>query len=251
MDIERLYCDDVLAKPINYSFDPGKYDHEDSGTGWKIVYPDVENWKARELLVWAKDKGYEPDDDPATMDREQLLNALPHEDREEAAAEAVESLRERVLDWYDEADEDSGPVEKWHRWAEDTMREDDGYAPVLNYLYPISDLKDPAAAQTTLDRACVPVVVVLVDDEPFLALSGGGMDLSWEICQAYIELGHMPPLHFCDLPKYSDRGKSERDQLIIRACLRSCETAHVWAERRERNLKALLPAETDQPVVER
>ena len=37
------------------------------------------------------------------------------------------------------------------------------------------------------------------DWEAALAVSAGGMDLSWDVCEAYLLLGYLPPLNFYHL----------------------------------------------------
>lgn len=103
----------------------------------------------------------------------------------------------------------------------------DGYVPenegpMMNYYYPLPGFDDdPMEAAKKLDN--LPLVIVQFQDsgDYALALSGGGMDLSWEICEAYMRLGYLPPAHFCDLPEMCGRGKSPRDRWIIAGCERS------------------------------
>ena len=65
------------------------------------------------------------------------------------------------------------------------------FEPMMSYYYKLPYLKLSAQqAQTILTKAVLPLVVVDLDDEIVLALSDGGMDLSWEICEAYIRLGY-------------------------------------------------------------
>lgn len=110
--------------------------------------------------------------------------------------------------------------------------------PMMNYWYPvrINDCEEAAKA-----IAHLPLCVVEFEDsgDTGLALTGGGMDLSWEICEAFICLGYRPPLHFCDLPKMAGRGKSEKDLAIISACEESCRIAEGWAARKRERLGEL------------
>ncbi len=76
-----------------------------------------------------------------------------------------------------------------------------GEGPQMNYWYPLDLIeKDPAgAAKKIVD---LPLCVVDVDGAFGLALTGGGTDLSWEICAAYVTLGQCPPVHFASrLPR--------------------------------------------------
>lgn len=84
---------------------------------------------------------------------------------------------------------------------------------------------EEAAARAIAD---LPLCVVELDDEMGLALTGGGMDLRWEICEAYTRLGLLPPVDMCELPGMADRGESEGDRYIIAACKRSCELLRRW-----------------------
>lgn len=109
--------------------------------------------------------------------------------------------------------------------------------PMMNYWYRVDDdLDEEEAARAIAD---LPVCVVRVDGDLGLALTGGGMDLSWEICEAYMRLGHLPPFHFCDLPGMSGRGTSERDRWIVSGCKRTCEVLMHWAESTRERLERM------------
>jgi hypothetical protein len=109
--------------------------------------------------------------------------------------------------------------------------------PMMNYWYPVK-LDD--CEEAALKIAHLPLCVVEFEDgETGLALTGGGMDLSWEIAEAFIALGYWPPVHFCDLPKMSGRGKSEKDLAIISACEESCRILEGWTARKRERLGEL------------
>jgi len=96
----------------------------------------------------------------------------------------------------------------------------DGYfpaaeGPMMNYWYP-ADLSDGYDAAELI--AGMPLCVVRINGSFGLALTGGGMDLSWEICEAFTRLGELPPVHFCNLPRMAGRGTSAKDRYIISAC---------------------------------
>ena len=98
--------------------------------------------------------------------------------------------------------------------------------PMMSYYYPLPQFNMPCdeAAKLLVD---LPLVVVEFQDsgDKALALSGGGMDLSWEICEAYMLLGYFPPVHFCDLPEMAGRGQSKKDRWIIAGCRCSLQSA--------------------------
>lgn len=117
----------------------------------------------------------------------------------------------------------------------DQDSECDGYipsndGPMMSYYYPLDvrDSFDPREAAKLLVH--LPLVIVEFQEGEMsptgdyaLALSGGGMDLSWEICEAFMRLGYLPPVHFSDLPQMAGRGASAKDRWIIAACRRSLQ----------------------------
>ncbi len=74
------------------------------------------------------------------------------------------------------------------------------------------------------------------DGETGLALTGGGMDLSWEICMAYMVLGYLPPLHYADLPDMAGKRATADNLAIIAACKRAVEAVKEQADRTIRRL---------------
>lgn len=105
--------------------------------------------------------------------------------------------------------------------------------PMMNYRYPTGDSEDNVGGYGNATDAAgaayrlrdLPLCVVEYNDDIALALSGGGMDLSWEIIEAFVLLGYMPPVHFCDLPGMAGRGPDGRhaddDNYLIAAVTRS------------------------------
>jgi hypothetical protein len=100
--------------------------------------------------------------------------------------------------------------------------------PMMNYWYPCP-INSPEDAARILEG--LPVCVVEVDGEMGLALTGGGMDLSWEICEAYTRLGYLPPIHYAGrLPKMADR-LSDGKRMVLAAAKRAAEIRVAWAQR--------------------
>lgn len=103
---------------------------------------------------------------------------------------------------------------------------DDGSfeGPMMSYYYPLEDtLRDMTEAAKCLVDLPLCVVHFNESDTYGLALTGGGMDLSWEICEAFMRLGYLPPVHFCRLPAMAGRGVSPRDKWIISGCRRALQ----------------------------
>lgn len=95
------------------------------------------------------------------------------------------------------------------------------YRPMMNYYYPLPDDDNLKEKVKNLVHSPLCLVEFINDDAPYqyaLALTGGGMDMSWAICEAFILMGFYPPIHFVCLPVMTDRGKSEEDRMIIEAC---------------------------------
>ena len=116
---------------------------------------------------------------------------------------------------------------------------DDGYAegPMMNYYYPIPRRYCGDEDNLAMSIADLPLCVVTIgDNECGLALTGGGMDLSWFICEAHMRIGLLPPLQFCRLPQYIE-GWTPRKQKIIDACKRSIDIAMSWLEQDKREIE--------------
>ena len=112
----------------------------------------------------------------------------------------------------------------------------DGDGPMMNYWYPC-DIGYVREAALKLDRCHLPVCVVSVHGQTGLCLTGGGMDLSWEICEAYMRLGYLPPAHFAQhLPIYGRRGCSKKDRWILQGCMRAMRVARNFASNGLRNI---------------
>ncbi len=106
---------------------------------------------------------------------------------------------------------------------------DDDYnrerGPMMSYWYPVR-ISDPARAAKKLTH--LPVCVVEVDGETGLALTGGGMDLSWEICEAFIVVGAYPPFHLAaHLPRMADRWTDNKARTLA-VCRDTCRMMQMW-----------------------
>lgn len=117
---------------------------------------------------------------------------------------------------------------------------------MMNYYYPLPDLHrvedDPTVAASRI--ADLPLCVIEWQDDGYaLALTGGGMDLSWEICEAFTRLGFLPPLHFSDLPGIAGHPRDDNQHYTIRACMRSASVAENWARDTHRRLQEKYGAE--------
>lgn len=110
-----------------------------------------------------------------------------------------------------------------------------GDEPMMNRRYPIEFPYDVDIGEAALALARAHVALCLVDffeeEGYYLALTGVGMDFSWDICQAYIALGCLPPVHFCNLPNFAGTDYGEPEvRRTLEACLHSCEVLTRWTE---------------------
>lgn len=103
--------------------------------------------------------------------------------------------------------------------------------PMMNYLYgfdgPGPDFDEDTASKIKENAMCL----VQLDDDydrVYLALTGGGMDMSWTIAETYILLGYLPPACL-RLPKMAGMPLNKGTKLIIAALRRSYEISKTWA----------------------
>lgn len=126
-------------------------------------------------------------------------------------------------------DEDGARITDGRGYIEDASDDDEQTAserrsgPLMSYAYPLPGYSgDPCEDARELVDLPVCLVHDIDADAHYLALTGGGMDLSWEISEAYMRLGYLPPVHF-DLPGMAGRGESPRDRAIVAARRRALE----------------------------
>lgn len=120
--------------------------------------------------------------------------------------------------------DDQDKVDRLHEYCEGPMMNSVTELPESwgNQYRPFDSVSEAAAQLYDL-----PVCIVEFFERSMdygLALTGGGMDLSWELCLAYIRLGHTPPLKFCDLPRMAGMDFSApENKIVIEACKKSCK----------------------------
>lgn len=119
--------------------------------------------------------------------------------------------------------------------------------PMMNYAYELGKLspyvgfnKNRSPSEAARLLVGLPLCIVEADflsEEWYLALTGGGMDFSWQICEAYMRLGFIPPVEFADLPKMAGHPRDERQQKVLAACKRSFKENSDQAQRQADRLK--------------
>jgi len=108
--------------------------------------------------------------------------------------------------------------------------------PMMNYFYPCDFSRVGGAEEAAKLISGAVCAVEMRDGETGFALTGGGMDLSWDICGAYVACGQLPPADR-RLPRFAGAGLSTRARRIIAACLRSQEVAMNYARNNIADLK--------------
>jgi hypothetical protein len=117
--------------------------------------------------------------------------------------------------------------------------------PMMNYYYPLPAIDTEKISKDEISYAKaikdLPLCLVYLEKEGIyaLALTGGGMDLSWEICEAYIRLGYCPPLEFCELPRLAGKKIDAKNRKIIEACIKTAEHVKSRAESIIKHLEGL------------
>jgi len=111
--------------------------------------------------------------------------------------------------------------------------------PMMNYYYPLPDFKDFGYEDALkINHLNLCLVYFTEKEEYALALTGGGMDLSWDIVEAYIRLGYYPPTHF-DLPNFAGMPNDMHRRCIINACIGSREIVKGWMDNDIKDLENL------------
>jgi hypothetical protein len=125
----------------------------------------------------------------------------------------------------------------------ESEQENREFAPLMDFVYPLGiDFKVP---EDFRDRLVNMTIIRIGDRDLFLALTGGGMDMTWDICQTYINLGYYPPVEFCRLPAMAGRGSSSNDQVTIGRCNDALKAMIIRCQSRIDENLTLLP-EGDQ-----
>lgn len=231
-DATRLFSDALYASAVDFDWSEGY------GETWESVTPDFSGLSDEDKREYLNGNGGEEKAASAESDYKASLCDLIAETAGEDGAEpdGIDGWNLAQLVEHCEAN-DIDINEAEHEYSDalaDACRElaednPDVWSPMMSYYYPIPRYKgDAGKDQVKLDQHCS-CVLAEVNGETVLALAGGGMDLSADICMAFCLLGYLPPLEYACASGFY-RGEGKRKPELIAACRRSWDVVKGWAE---------------------
>lgn len=207
---EAFDADDWLEDNITYHVDIHQRVKMDPLAA-EAGYGDVDEWLARNWRT--------------------VLDADKITEIEAAMAEAKEQHDEEALEEAVEEFKRSDSFYEWH----------DSFQPIMNYLWPCEPrygMADEDAA-TAIDQHAGATVLVTINSDQHnglqgIALTGGGMDMSWDICAAYLCCGCIPPVRLLSgVPHFAGQKNSE----LTRAVLECMDLAADWLESKAKRIR--------------
>lgn len=145
-----------------------------------------------------------------------------------------DAKKEHDEDALEQAIEEFKGSSAYYEWEE-------GFMPMMNALWPCEPrygMTDELAA-TAIDQHAGATVLVTINNEQHhglqgIAMTGGGMNMSWDLCAAYICCSCIPPLRLLtDMPKFAGMKSSE----LTRAVLECMDLAADWLKSRAERLR--------------
>lgn len=181
-------------------------------------------WKDAPTFRAAADQLFN-EDEAAT-----IANAL-----EEAKEEHDEQALEEETERFQGSDD-------WYEW-QDSMQ------PAMNFIWPCEPFRiDDEGAATLINELAGSTSLVTItppddsseDETQGIVLTGGGMDLSWDICAAYICCGQIPPTRLLiGLPRFAGHTMSPMAKAVLE-CIDLCADWHEARAQRLRQERASL-----------
>jgi len=104
--------------------------------------------------------------------------------------------------------------------------------PMMNYIYPLPglDLKEAYEAAKKIDGLNLCIIWLPMEEKCGMALTGCGMDFSWEICEAYMRLGYVPPYAFASGIDSEANPFTDTKKWVLAGCRESVDTVLVRAK---------------------
>lgn len=111
----------------------------------------------------------------------------------------------------------------------------DGFFPIMNALWPV-DLaynRSESEAADLMNRYGGATSLITIDGDHYIAMTGGGMDLSWHIAAAYVCCGAVPPLYIL---QNLSRSHSDMGPTMTRAILAAGRHGAQYLRRQARQI---------------
>lgn len=135
-----------------------------------------------------------------------------------------------------------GYTEKWDVLQPENAEpgDENWQEPMMNTWWPLPDFSPSEDDAKNLAGSPFAMCIVqnLETDEYGLALTGGGMNMSWDIAGAYILLGYLPPVHL-RLPRFAGKRLTPTARVTLAAMGKSYRVMVNWMQSNLRDLKGV------------
>lgn len=236
---DRLNCDTINTSSVDFDWSEGWTET------WDTIQPDFREATVSECAEWLSDRS-----DVPSVTYDVTVDDVEYAITRTGDRFTVEPAYKGTSEWTD--DEPAGfpsefteAIDDGEDDYRDTLAaaceerlsdrrgdEEAGLVPMMSCYYPLPGYSgDEGADQLKLANLPLPLCLARVNGEVVLALTGGGMDLTWEICQAFVVLGFRPPVTFCRPPRMSGWENEPDKFLTLKLCRESARIAAMWANR--------------------
>ncbi len=84
---------------------------------------------------------------------------------------------------------------EWDDGCQASCEYRDSFVPMMNYLWPVDLAYGRSASQAAdlMNKHAGATSLVMIGDETYIAMTGGGFDMSWHLAAAYVCCGCIPP----------------------------------------------------------
>lgn len=163
-----------------------------------------------------------------SREQDEYFEAFDPDDVEGTGEPAI--TEDELAECFDsEPDSADGPMMNYYY----PLNESIGYGGNGNVFGPYSSRYDEIEAAYRIRNHPLCLIRFEDDGSYALALTGGGMDLTWSIVGAYVDMGYLPPAAFCRPP-----GFRTHDEGYLVACM--AETLRLIVQRHQHSLDRLL-----------
>lgn len=133
-------------------------------------------------------------------------------------------------------------------WCDECGISEDSETPMMNFVYPLETIPDEDRIKQIIDKTCLTVMENEDTGEYYLALCGGGMDLSQNIAMAYYLAEKWIPFELC-LTVSTQKGLNYDGvdfNIIMEAVKRSLENNIGHAEARVKIINEMLECKHEE-----